>query len=29
MKATEATLESKNFIKEMDSFLQDLQSWKL
>ena len=28
MQATEATIESKSFIQEMDSFLKDLESWK-
>jgi len=28
MQSTAATLESKNFIKEMDDFLKDLQKWK-
>ena len=28
MKASTATAESKGFIREMDDFLKDLQSWK-
>ena len=28
MQATTATMESKSFIREMDDFLQDLESWK-
>lgn len=28
IKASEATQESKSFIREMDDFLKDLQTWK-
>lgn len=28
MQATTANMESKSFIREMDDFLKDLESWK-